>query len=402
METNVARNLLWATLLKTPHRKLEESVSPFQKALQSDPDFTSKACLAMTMRRFNQIRDLGETGIITLLMASSKQGLSPSAVQLLRRNGRYLFNSLEPYRVIRVDDFIDQNRKKNNGLAPNRHSRKASEEYLKGLWSNESRFIGAYMRNKAGIRRMILRYHLEHPKWVDDVVFKGLAPEGSQLELLKKLSELKDIPNEQALLIAESKLPMTALTSVIENPNPALIAALVSRMTAQEAANSRAWLEREGWLDTQEILDLYLTRLGSSDKVSAPSLEHRASSQGTNKAVEDKLAQVAAKVQKNNQIADDTGVIVDISGSMELTIETTIVFGNKLSDLCTGRIEAVGVNETARPINLKKGWKGGFDLIRAQGGTALGAGLVYFDSIKFYPRRIVILTDDEENRRSEE
>ena len=69
METNVARNLLWATLLKTPHRKLEESVSPFQKALQSDPDFTSKACLAMTMRRFSQIRDLGETGIITLLMA---------------------------------------------------------------------------------------------------------------------------------------------------------------------------------------------------------------------------------------------------------------------------------------------------------------------------------------------
>src|SRR3990172_8122163 len=172
-EQNKARNALWRTFLVVPHKDLKQPVDILREALASDPDFVGKMCLALNMRRFNSIRDLAEAGLITLLT-------SPSEFQIMRKSGRVLFGSLAPYQAIRVSDYIDEH------LFPNRHVRSAVASYLKTLTHNPTRFEGAFLRNRKGLRRLYIRYHLTDPL-AQAYIFNKKPPEDSQSALLKKI-----------------------------------------------------------------------------------------------------------------------------------------------------------------------------------------------------------------------
>lgn len=387
-EINKARLALWNQFLQVPHRDLTGPVSGFSKALIEDPDFIGKAMYAMTLPKFNTIRDLAEAGIIVLLSA-------PGEYQILRRVGAHLLGRVPPYQLIRVDDFLDAHVKGH----PNRHSRKAVLKYLDELNKNQSRLEGALGRpgNRAGLRRLSTRYHYTHPNkdnvgWIQKLVHGDEPEEGTQAKLIKTISQMED-PVEQARLAAASNLSDQVLSSILI-PHPATMAVRITKMTPNEAMNARGFLEGDGYLAVPEIFKMWEDKVASATNASAATIEYRKSAQ---RGADAKVSEVMAKAQEKATtkfISRDMLVILDMSGSTEPVKQVCKRFAKAAMSLCKGKLMAVGVNNSARPIDLND-----LSLIKPQGGTSIGVGLDYARRQGFVPDTVLVFTDDAENQR---
>lgn len=382
-EINRARLALWNNLLKVPHRDLTGPVGEFSKALVDDPDFVGRAMYALTLPRFNRIRDLAEAGLAVLLSA-------PAEFQRLRRVGGYLLGRVPPYQLIRIDDYLDLHTKGH----PKRHTRKAVMTYLDDLNVNLSRLEGALGKpgNRAGLRRLSIRYHYTHAKnknygYIQMLVHEGVVPDNSQAGLIKRIAALDD-PLEQAKLAADSGLSEQVLSSILIL-HPATVAVRIQAMSASEAVNARGWLEEGGYLDNKDLLTLWSSRV-ESGPVSASTIEQRKSAKrGQNTAVNRVLAEAKDKAAKSDRITSPPLIIVDISSSMEKAIEVAKRFGERILSRCDGEPLALACNTSARKVNLAD-----MSMIRANGGTSLGCGLVYAQRVKFNSDRVVVITDD--------
>lgn len=70
METqNIARNKLYQSFLKIPHRQYGQIVPDLRVAMEADPDFIARACVDMAIGG-TEIRDLADCAVITLLTAN--------------------------------------------------------------------------------------------------------------------------------------------------------------------------------------------------------------------------------------------------------------------------------------------------------------------------------------------
>jgi hypothetical protein len=386
-EVNKARLALWNNLLRVPHRKIDEPIQAFRQALTDDPEFIGKACLAMTMPRFNKIRDLAEAGVVTLLTA-------PGQYQVLRRTGAYLLSRMAPYQVIRIDDYLSANFKSH----PTKHTRRVINSFLDSMNANLHRIEGALGRpgNRDGLRRLAHRYHFPYQKgegWLQTIVFERDAPAGTQSEILRKIVATED-PTEQAMIAAASKLSYPVLSSVLI-VHPATVAVLVNAMTPQEALNSRGWLEEDGYLSNADIYKLWSDKVGRGKDLSAANIEFRASTQrGTDQKVQAVVNQAKEKVAKRERITRDILLIVDISTSMERAIDVAKRFGERVLSRTDGKILALACNTSARKIDLKD-----MSMLVPNGGTSLGCGLVYAQHQGFAPDTVVVITDDCERDR---
>lgn len=386
-EINRARLALWNQFLQVPHRDLKVPVEAFKKALLEDPDFIGKAMFAMSLPKFNVIRDLTEAGIVVLLSA-------PGEYQILRRVGAHLLGKVPPYQLIRIDDFLDANIKGH----PNHHTRKTVLKYLDDLNNNQGRLEGALGKpgNRSGLRRLSTRYHYTHKNkdnvgWIQKLVHGSEAPEGSQADIVKKISMLED-PVEQAKLAATSNLSDQVLSSILIT-HPATMAVRINKMTATEAMNARGFLEEGGYLAVPELFSMWEAKVGSAVNASAAAIEYRKSTQ---RGADAKVSAVMDKAQtkaSNKNITRDLLVILDMSGSTEPVKQVCQRFAKAAMSLCTGKLMAVGVNNSARPINLED-----LSLIRPSGGTSIGIGLEFARRNKFVPDTVLVFTDDAENQ----
>lgn len=390
-ELNRARLAFWGNALSVPHRKLEQPVRDFTAALPTDPDFIGKAMYAMTLTKFNKIRDLAEVGVIVLLTAPPAFGQG-----LLRRVGVYAFMQMPPYQAIRVDDFIRHTLK----IRSSRHLRRAVERYLLLFENNADRLSGALMQPsvRGGFYSMMNNYHLDYGKKYPNlqvmVMDKNPIPGGKQ-ELIRRLATIDD-PVEQAKLAADKGLADGVLSSVLI-PHPATVAVRIQAMTPKEALNARGWLEEGGYLANPDLFGLWENKVKQAKDISTASVEHRKSTRrGSDTAVEQVVKQAEDKAaSKEAKIERDILLIVDISGSMQKAIAFAGLLGERVLSRCTGQIVAVGCNDSARPIKLDKA---SLSMLAANGATSLGIGLRYAVSKNFIPETVVILTDDRENR----
>jgi hypothetical protein len=383
-----AKKELLKTIMKCPHRKLEETMTVFQTAMQNDPMFTGKACYALTLEEFNQIRDLGEAGIAFLLTSPHTEH---------RDAGRVLFQNLEPYRAFRVSSFVRKD------LKPNRQAKGAVEDYLKTLEGNQRRFDGATKVAAAKIHKMYEFYHIHPGKRAQEVLFERKTPDG-EIDILDVLKNTAD-PNEQAEIIIANHIPYRQATSVVKKMTPAVWVALIEVMTVSEAVNARASVEASGILNDDNIRAMYETKLAKAatdSRVATSTLGERKSVKGKDERL-NTIVKVAEQTKIDNTIGitEDVLLAVDISGSMQTAIELAKRVGPYLATVCKGKLEVMCFNETAVKINYGSGsmedFKKGFSLIRANGQTSLGAPLMKAISDKFIPDICIYVTDQGEN-----
>lgn len=399
-EINRSRLALWNHFLVVPHRELALPIKEFSEALLADPDFIGKAMFALTRPKFNKIRDLDQVGAAVLLTA-------PAEFQILRKTGAWCLKRLPPYQFIRVSDELDRQRNaRKTGAAVirtsskgNRHMMRAMEEIFADFDRNTARREGAFMKHgvKKGFRRLFHRFHFnshDYPALWAAMMDGGDPKQG----ILKELAGMDD-PIAQAKLAVGKGLSDTVLSSVLVT-HPATILVRIEGMTGTEALNARGWLEEDGWLSDPDILRVWSAKAATAEASSA-SLDFRKSvNRGTDERVQKVVAEAQAKAAQRETFGGDVLVIVDISGSMHQNenVKTAIMFCKRIASRCSGRVMVVACNESAREVKLTGNYDQDFYLLRADGGTSLGSGLAKALSANFIPERVVVCTDDGENR----
>ena len=404
MEQNRARMLLWNSLVTVPHRDYAASLPAFEEALQDDPDFTSRAIVEMRFR--SKIRDAVDVGVIALLQ-------SDPIYPQFREAGRCLllgsdiysiageYNDLQglaPYRILRIDHFIRQSSRKSPRLM-----KSIATDWLTRLQNNHRRFDGVVMRPNGtrGVKAMYKAYHVKANDYAKAILWDKTPPEGSMPWAVKQVALAGDIA-EKAQLVMEYQLPYEIAASLMPKSVEAGIA-LVEVMTSTQALNSRSWVEKLGILEIPEVKTAYLAKL-SQAQASVSSADHRKSAQGADAEVEAVIAQAKeSAVSHSAKISRDTLLLVDKSGSMESAIRFAQQAASRIAPLCDGNFMVVAFDTHGRVItardNSLAAWKQAFAVIRAQGGTSVGAGLSTALNGGFMPEQVVIITDEEENNR---
>jgi len=384
-----AKKELLKSLMKCPHRKLEETVPVFRTALDKDPLFSGKCFYALTLEEFNTIRDLEESGISFLLTSPYPEH---------REAGRVLFQGLEPYRAYRVSTFIRSH------LHPNRQVKGAIVDYLRTIEKNQKRFDGASKVAGNKLHKMYEFYHVKPGTRAQEVLFDRQTPE-NEVDILEVLRSTED-PAEQAELIVINKIPYRQATSVVKNITPAVWVALIEVMSVSEAVNARASVEASGILNDPAVRNIYENKLAlaASDKnVAVSTLGERKSVKGKderlNKIIKDAEQ---TKIDTTIGITDSVLLAVDVSGSMHNAIELAKRIGPYLASVCKGDLELVCFNDSAVMVDFGKGtledFRRGFALIKADGSTSLGVALKHSVRNNFIPDVMIFITDQGENR----
>lgn len=383
-----AKKELLRSLMRCPHRKLEDTIPIFSDSLNKDPLFAGKCCYALTLDEFNNIRDLEEAGISFLLTSQYPEH---------RDAGRVCFQSLEPYRAFRVGQFVRK------GLKPNRQVKGAVVDYLHTLESNQPRFDGAVRVSGRGLHRLYELYHISPSGRAQTILFDKEVPEGEvdPIILLRKAAT----PEEQAKIIVDYKIPYRQATSALKGMTPAVWVALIEVMTPTEAIITRASIEKSGILKDPEIRKLYENKLAlaTKDKRAATStITERKSAKGRDKRLDKVLSEVRQeKIETGARITIDTLIAVDCSGSMENAIEIAQRICPHIASLCDANMAVYCFNDTAWKLDYTgttfEDFQKAFRMIRANGSTSLGSALRKAVNEGFVPEQAVYITDQGEN-----
>jgi len=376
------------SLLTTPHRKLEAVAETHARAKTRDAVFYGH--LAVWYQRNGDVRDHKEVFVANLL-ASDTDGH--------REAGFVLLQDLPPYQVARVVDFM----KRSLGKLP-RSARTAVTRYLRHREADPRRFDRAALRAKKAMKHLYATLHVKPSEYADAVLFKDNPPEGCLAWMVKRLAQTESTA-DQAVLIADYRIPYSIAIGAVRRLSPAVLAALVGVMTPQEVINQMASLKTRGAMEHPEVRKLIEEKLKAAEtdtRVSALKLTVAIDAADVDEETAEKMRRVAdQQIRRRDRIRRPTAVLVDKSGSMEVAIEV----GKRLSAMISAIAETTPVvyafdtmpmeiNATGPDLSH---WEKAFKPIRADGGTSLGCPLEAMRRRKQKVEQVVVITDEGEN-----
>lgn len=406
------------SFLTTPHRRLEALAPVHLDALERDPLFYGR--LAPWYFEHGEVRDHKALFAAHLLTAEFPE---------FREAGWVLLQELAPFEVARVVDHA----KRTLGKSP-RVLKSAVTHYLRARERNPAQFDGAALRARKHLKHLYATLRIKPSPRAQAILFADRPPEGSQPAALKRLAKA-ETAEEQATIILDARLPYTTAVGAVRAITPALLVALVERMTPQEVINNLGMLKRRGAMaepDVRALIDGKLEAAGTDRRVST--MKAKRAIEATDLDVRARVAltemmdrRVAAKVQ----IRRPTALFVDKSGSMSEAIEVakqlaalasaavavplrvyafdTVAFEIRPGEPAGGGLvrravfaltgatpaDAPPRGEWRRPTLSE--WEEAFRFIRANGGTSIGAALAMMRSQRVYAEQIVLVTDEGEN-----
>src|SRR5579883_506639 len=430
------------TLLTTPHRRLENVWPIHQQLVEKDPRFYVQ--LAAWYHDKGTVRDHKEMFIVTLVL-STFEGHRDVGLALLR--------TLPPYQVARVIDFIhgrketrrriiweevqeklpkpklkEERRRRDRQLREVRHrlhkERKAVREvvgdfglfrnvpgslktevtrYLREREANPDWFDSTALVARKALKRLYAVLHIRPGERAQKILFDEKPPADSRVAALKSLAHLED-PAAQAKAIVEAWIPFRIAVSVIPEITPAILEALIERMSPQELINNLGALQRYGALnnpDLKALIDLKLEEAKKYTRASALKPEAALQAVELSEDVRRKLEEVAdEQIKARGRLRRPTAVLVDKSGSMEVAIEVGKRIAAMIPAACEKELYVYAFDSMAYPIQAKgsdwAAWKRAFEGINAGGETSCGIALEYMRRKKQFVEQIVVVTDDEE------
>ncbi|HSU67605.1 MAG TPA: hypothetical protein VLJ39_12090 [Tepidisphaeraceae bacterium] len=450
------------TLLTTPHRKLDQ-VQPVHAAMvTSDPRFYVR--LAAWYADHGDVRDHKEMFIITLVL-SDFEGHRDVGLALLRQmppyevarvldfvNGRKKTRTVRPpipkpskikagpkqryvlnpkpgvlkrmARVLtgtmteppRVDLPVAPLPKvgeiklvtEATGLFrnPPRSLRTEILRYLREREADADWFDGSVLVARKAIKRLYALNHVKPSERAQRILFEKDPPKDSRLFALRKLAKAAT-PDEQALAIVENAIPYRVAATVVKQMTPAVMLALVERMSAQEVINNIASLTKRGAMTHPDL------KARIEQKLDEAKTAHRVSALKTGKAIESAGKKVSAEVKaKLESVADTqvkakgridrpTALLIDKSGSMSVAIELGKRIGAMLSAVCSQDLFVYAFDTIAYPIQTAgdslADWEKALVGIAAGGGTSVGVAVEMMRLKQQYVEQIILVTDEGEN-----
>ncbi len=419
------------TLLTTPHRRLEQVWPVHQQLVEKDPRFYVR--LAAWYHDKGQVRDHKEMFVVTLAL-SDFPGHRDVGLALLR--------TLPPYQVARVVDFIHgrkETRRRSVTVEPPKGKVRGGRDRTKVPPPGSRQMVrevvgefGLFRNVPRSLRTEVVRYLREreaNPDWLDStvlvarkalkrlygllhvapgeraqrVLFEDRPPADSRVGALKRLARAGS-PEEQARALVESRVPFRVAVSVLPELTPALLEALIERMTPQELINNLGVLQRHGALtnpDLKALIDLKLEQAKSDARVSTFKAETALAAVDVSAEMRRKLEDVAdVQIKARGRIRRPTAVLVDKSGSMELAIEVGKRIAAMISAACESELYVYAFDTLAYPIEPTgrdwASWKRAFEGIRAGGETSCGVALEYMRRRKQLVEQVIVVTDEEE------
>lgn len=399
------------TLLTTPHRKLEQVWPIHRDMVAQDPRFYVR--LAAWYSDHGDVRDHKEMFVITLIL-SDFEGHRDAGLALLR--------GLPPYEVVRVTDFIHGRKTTRTlrsagaeaprtvveefGLGRNlpRAFKTEVTRYLREREADPAWFDSSVLTARKALKRLYALLHVAPGARAQKTLFEEQPPADSRVFALKELAKAAT-PAEQARAIVAHQIPYRVAATVIQQMTPAVLAALVDRMSPQEVINNLAALKRRGAFDNPELKSLIEQKLGQAKtarRVSAFKAEEAVKAADLSADVRRQLEEVAdAQVKAKGRITRPTALLIDKSGSMDLAIELGKRIGAMISAVCTEALYVYAFDTVAYPITPAgpdlAAWERALAGIKAGGGTSCGVALEALRRKRQAVEQLIVVTDEGEN-----
>jgi hypothetical protein len=379
------------SLLTTPHRELARVAELHKHMLERDPVFYGH--LAVWYFEHGDVRDHKEVFAGNLLA---------SALPEHRGAGFVLLQTLPPYQVARVIDFLKQSR----GLVP-RSTRTAVKRYLREREEHSERFDRAALRARKSMKHLYATLHIKPSARADAVLFKNSPPQDSLAFMLKRLAKA-ETAQEQAELIVEQGIPYSVAIGAVRKLTPVVLTALISRMSPQEVINNLSSLRKRGaleHLDVKAIIDEKLKDAAGSDRVSAFKAMKAAEVAQVDASVTERLGRIAGEqVKGKGRITKPTALFVDKSGSMSCAIELGKQIAALISGISQAELFVYAFDSMAYPVKTSRAhareladWDRAFRHLMPEGSTSIGAPLEVMRLKRQVVEQIIIITDEEEN-----
>lgn len=377
------------SLLRTPHRKLEQVAEQHRDLMQLDPVFYGH--LAVWYREHGSVRDHVEVFIGHLLTSELTEH---------RDAGFALIQELPPYQVARVVDFM----KSQLGKLP-RSARTAVERYLRHRENDDERFDRAAVRAREPLKQLYASLHVKPSPRADAILFKGRPPEGSLPWQVKQLAQTSD-PTAQAHLIAEHRIPFPVAVGALKSLTPAVLVALIDAMSPAEVINSLASIKRRGALEHAQVkalVDRKLEAAQTDRRVSAFKAQVAAEAAGPDADTAARLARVTdEQVKRGGRIRRPTGLLVDKSASMDEAIEVGKQLAALISGIADAELFVYVFDDVARPIVADgpelSDWERAFKHVKASSCTSIGSGMEALTRHRHRVEQVIVVTDEGENR----
>lgn len=375
------------SFLAMPHGKLSDLAGLHRDGLERDPLFYGH--LAAWYAERGEVRDHKVLFVAHLLTSDFVE---------LRGAGWNLMQRLPPHMVAAVH----QHAKRVIGKLP-RSFKSAVLHYLRTLEASPARFDRAAMRSRQALKQLYASLRIAPGKRAQAVLFDEQPPVDSPLFQLKQLAQASD-PAEQARLIVAQRIPYTVAVGAVRTITPSVLVALLEVMTPQETINHLAALRKRGAFDSPEVKALIEAKLRQAESDTRVSTLKATRALAAVELDDDTAAVLTAttdrRVAKLARITRPTALFVDKSGSMEQAIGVAKEVAALVSAVCADfRVLAFDSEvielKAARPE--RSAWEQAFKLIRANGGTSVGAPLAKLARERHVVEQIVIITDMGDN-----
>lgn len=398
-EQGLTRQRAFSELVRSPHGKLEEYLPIGRQAAREDPEFF--AHLVAWNAKKGQVRDAQ----VALPLVALDGLLSDNGAAELRENSLAHLAKLSPRDLLRGLRFA-----KNQKLNGRRQAiPKLVARYLHNLESNAGKWERTAVQHRRTLHEL---YALAHVKpqlgWAYRVLFnedengvKMTQPIGvfSVIANLKNLDGL-----EAAGEVINRRLPFLIAAPALGKKlqDPAILAALIDRMTPSELTIHMKMLEKLGVRKNPVLratLENAMTRVASGTS-NAAKLSQAAD------AVEDddlkeKIHAAQEKKLDKSGIEGDWLVLADKSSSMHTSIDLARELSAILARMAKGNVYLVFFDTNPRFLDvtgktleeIKRLTVG----IVASGSTSIGVGVRYISEKHLSVDGIVIVSDGGEN-----
>jgi hypothetical protein len=415
------------TLLTTPHRQLGQVWPVHQDMAQKDPRFYVR--LAAWYNDHGDVRDHKEMFVVNLVL---------SAFPGHRDVGLALLRGLPPYEVGRVVDFI-HGRKTTRKLRPPaakgpkpaaaaapeaapaegpatvveefglfrnppRALRTEVTRYLREREADPDWFDSTVLTARKAIKRLYALFHVPPGERAQKTLFEDDPPPGSRVLALRELARA-DSPAEQARAIVEHQIPYRVAATVVRQMTPAVLLALVERMSPQELINNLGSLQRRGAFDNPDLkafIEKKLEAAKGDARVSAYKAQVAADAAGAAPDLARALDEVTeARVKAKGRITRPTALLLDKSGSMNVALEIGRQLGAMISAVCQADLFAYAFDTIAYPVEPRgpalADWEKALLGVHAGGSTSCGVALEWMARKRQRVEQVVLVTDEGEN-----
>jgi hypothetical protein len=399
------------SIVKTPHRALEDIYPIHKQAMEQDPIFYRQLGAWYASR--GDIRDHQEMFALCL-SRSEFDGHKDVGLALLRE--------LPPHQIVRVVEFIvgtdrkvydrksDGKRKtttvtrKHVGLDTNLQNamKREIERYLRERERDDDWFDSAVLRSRRNILSLYITCRIKPSERAQKVLFDREYPENSKIGVMKAIQNAQT-PADKAKLIIENKVPFQIAVSLIDQMTPTILLSLIEGMSDQDLINSMGMLKRRGAFenpDLRQVITARLDRAKKSKGVSATKAAVAAKAAGVDEEAVKKLEEVGDAQIRRFSIKSPAAVLIDKSSSMSSAIEVGKQIAAAISGATESDLFVYAMDTIAYPIasagRTMSDWDKAMKGIHATGGTSLGCGIASMTRNRQRAELFILISDQEE------